>query len=91
MGLHLPVENPQLILQQVELLLLPKHRAIQFLKQVFGQARLDFQFGQSLFHGLVFQARRPVLRIQSFACFVPQEPNDYNSKVIEIRIVKCRS
>jgi hypothetical protein len=53
-GLHLPVEKSQLRLQHIDLLLLPINRAIEFLDQMLGQAGLDFQFGQAVFHQSVF-------------------------------------
>ena len=48
--LHLRVKQTQLGLQQVDLLLLPIHGAIEFFDHVLGQADLDFQFGQAFVH-----------------------------------------
>ena len=52
----LPVEMAQLRLQQIDLLLLPENGAIEDFHQILGQARLDFEFGQAVFHDSVFQA-----------------------------------
>jgi hypothetical protein len=46
----------QLRLQQVDLLLLPENGAIEYLNQILGQARLDFEFGQAVFHDSIFRA-----------------------------------
>ena len=48
--LHLRVKQTQLGLQQVDLLLLPIHGAIEFFDRILGQADLDFQFGQAFVH-----------------------------------------
>jgi hypothetical protein len=52
---ELPVEMAQLRLQQVDLLLLPENGAIEYLNQILGQARLDFEFGQAVFHDSIFR------------------------------------
>lgn len=60
-GLHFPIKMAQLFLQQIDLLLLPEHGTIELLDQIFGQARLDFQLGQAIFHGSIFQVQKQVV------------------------------
>lgn len=36
---------PQLLLQQINLLLLPINGAVEFLERIFAQTGLDFEFG----------------------------------------------
>ncbi len=64
MGLHLPEEEPQLFLQQFDLLLLPIHRTIEFFEQIFVQTRFDFQLGQSVFHGMPFRLGTDAQQVQ---------------------------
>ena len=52
--LDLLVKQPHLLLQQIDLLLLPIHRAIELLEQILVETRLYFQLGQSVFHGKLF-------------------------------------
>ena len=42
--------------QQVDLLLLAKDRAVEFVDQVFGVADLDFEFGDAGFQNVSFNA-----------------------------------
>lgn len=53
--LHLAINQSQLRLQQIDLFLLPENRPIKFVKQILGEAQLDFEFGDSIIHGAVFR------------------------------------
>lgn len=53
------VQLANLGLQQIDLLLLAKDRAIQLVKMVFFETELDFEFGDSGFH-----ADSPVIQWQ---------------------------
>jgi hypothetical protein len=48
--LHLLEQMTQLVLQQINLLLLPINGTIKHLNQIFGEVYFDFQFGQTVFH-----------------------------------------
>jgi hypothetical protein len=48
--LHQLVQLADLRLQQIDLLLLAKHRAIEFFKMIFAETELDFEFRDSGFH-----------------------------------------
>ena len=48
--LHQLVQLAYLSLQQVDLLLLAKHRAIELFEMILAQAQLDFEFRDSGFH-----------------------------------------
>ena len=50
--LHLLEQMAQLMLQQIDLLLLPIDGAIQLLDHILGEVHLDFEFGQTIFHGV---------------------------------------
>lgn len=50
LGLHHPVQFPNLGLQQINLLLLAKNSPVQFLDMVLGETEFDFEFGNSGFH-----------------------------------------
>lgn len=50
LGLQQLVQLAELGLQKVDLLLLAKYRAIELFDLVFGQAQLDFEFGDSGLH-----------------------------------------
>lgn len=50
-ALHLQAQFTQLLLEPGDLLLLTGDRTIQFLKQVFTETQLDFDFGKSCVHG----------------------------------------
>ena len=48
---HLPAQLDQLLLQAVDLLLLPVDREVELVQQVVGEAGLDLQFVYSVFEG----------------------------------------
>ena len=48
--LHQLVQFPNLLLQQIDLLLLTKHRAIQLFEMILAEIELEFEFGNSRFH-----------------------------------------
>jgi hypothetical protein len=53
-GLDLFVKHAQLFLQQIDPFLLAEYRPIQFFEQILGEAQIDFQFRQPLFHHPAF-------------------------------------
>ena len=48
--LQLAVKVPQLLLQQIELLLLPINGEIEFVHQILGQAEANLEFDETVFH-----------------------------------------
>ncbi|SOY65085.1 hypothetical protein CBM2585_B20456 [Cupriavidus taiwanensis] len=48
---HLLVQRAELFLQQVDLLLLARHGAVQGIQQVFLEGELDFEFVEAIVHG----------------------------------------
>ncbi len=55
--LQLLVQQHDLLLQAVELLLLAKNRAIEFVDQVFRKTQFGFEFVDAGFRGLGWHAR----------------------------------
>lgn len=48
--LHLTMKVPQLLLQQIEVLLLPINGEIEFVHQILGQAEANLEFDETMFH-----------------------------------------